>query len=82
METQNILVSSGDLIPTLSKMILFKLNSFIPCENVYSTSKRLKLVCFQDIQKRFSIEDKFIVIGYSEEEKEAAKAVIFLSFFL
>ncbi|KAI5071415.1 hypothetical protein GOP47_0013666 [Adiantum capillus-veneris] len=72
----NVLVTSGSLIPSLVKILLFKLNKFISHEHVYSSTEVGKLQCFQWIRQRFdSPQPKFCVIGDGLDECEAAEAL-------
>lgn len=64
-------VTSGHILPILSKMIMYKLNSFIPYKNVYSSNTVGKLFCFKKIQEQFP-NSKIIVLGDGKEEEEAA----------
>lgn len=72
----NLLVTSGSLIPSLVKCLLFKLNNMITDENVYSSWEVGKLQCFQQIKVRFNHPNvRFCVIGDGWEECEAAQAM-------
>lgn len=72
----NILVTSGALIPSLVKCLLFKLDDLITCENVFSSWDVGKLQCFKWIRERFSSPNvQFCVIGDGWEECEAAEAM-------
>ncbi|CAI5933922.1 unnamed protein product, partial [Closterium sp. NIES-65] len=50
----NVIVSSGQLIPTLVKCLLFSLDPFICSTNIHSSRREGKLVCFKRIRDRFS----------------------------
>ncbi|KAK7842808.1 eyes absent homolog [Quercus suber] len=70
----NVLVTSGSLIPSLVKCLLFRLDNLITHENVYSSWEEGKIQCFQWIKERFSSSNvRFCVIGDGWEECEAAK---------
>ncbi|XP_021765675.1 eyes absent homolog 4-like [Chenopodium quinoa] len=70
----NILVTAGSLIPSLVKCLLFKLDSLLTCENIYSAWDVGKLRCFSWIKERFGGPDvQFCVIGDGWEECEAAE---------
>lgn len=72
----NILVTSGALIPSLVKCLLFRLDGLLTCENVYSSCEVGKHHCFSLIKKRFSGPDvQFCVIGDGWEECEAAETM-------
>ncbi|KAI4315138.1 hypothetical protein L6164_027981 [Bauhinia variegata] len=70
----NVLVTSGSLIPSLVKCLLFRLDSWITHGNVYSSWEVGKTQCFRWIKERFSNPNvRFCVIGDGWEECEAAK---------
>lgn len=75
-EHVNILVTSGSLIPSLVKCLLFRLDNLITHGNVYSSWEVGKLQCFQWIKERFNNPNvQFCVIGDGWEEGEAAQAM-------
>ncbi|CAI8609440.1 unnamed protein product [Vicia faba] len=70
----NVLVTSGSLIPSLVKCLLFHLDSVITHENVYSSWDVGKTQCFRWIKERFNHPNvRFCVIGDGWEECEAAE---------
>ncbi|XP_022145451.1 eyes absent homolog 2 [Momordica charantia] len=72
----HVLVTSGSLIPSLVKCLLFRLNDLITPENVYSSWEVGKLQCFQWIKERFDRPNvRFCVIGDGSEECEAAQSM-------
>ncbi|XP_031502896.1 eyes absent homolog [Nymphaea colorata] len=72
----HVLVTSGALVPSLVKCLLFRLNDFIPSTNVYSSCDVGKLQCFSWIRDRFNNSNsQFCVIGNGLEECEAAEAM-------
>ncbi|XXG66595.1 hypothetical protein AAC387_Pa06g0135 [Persea americana] len=72
----NVLVTSGSLIPSLVKCLLFRLNDFISHENVYSSWEVGKLQCFSWIKERFGGQSvKYCAIGDGSEECEAAQTM-------
>ncbi|KAJ7944610.1 Eyes absent family [Quillaja saponaria] len=72
----NVLVTSGSLIPSLVKCLLFRLDSMITHGNVYSSWEVSKLQCFQWIKERFSQPNvRFCVIGDGWEECAAAQTM-------
>ncbi|PHU28674.1 hypothetical protein BC332_00767 [Capsicum chinense] len=72
----NILVTSGSLIPSLVKCLLFRLDDLFPSENVYSSWEVGKLQCFSWIKERFSgPKVQFCVIGDGWEECNAAESM-------
>ncbi|GAB2296479.1 hypothetical protein Dimus_030594 [Dionaea muscipula] len=76
VEHVHVLVTSGSLIPSLVKCLLFKLDGLIACENVFSSWDVGKLQCFCRIADRFGEQNvKFCVFGDGWEECEAAEAM-------
>ncbi|XP_012075916.1 eyes absent homolog isoform X2 [Jatropha curcas] len=74
----NVLVTSGSLIPSLIKCLLFRLDNLITHGNVYSSweAGKGKLQCFQWINDRFNGPNvRFCVIGDGWEECEAAQTM-------
>lgn len=70
----NLLVTSGSLIPSLVKCLLFRLDNMIVHENVYSSWEVGKLQCFEWIKARFNGPNvRFCIIGDGWEEGEAAQ---------
>uniref|UniRef100_A0A1D1XCV1 protein-tyrosine-phosphatase n=1 Tax=Anthurium amnicola TaxID=1678845 RepID=A0A1D1XCV1_9ARAE len=72
----NALVTSGSLIPSLVKCLLFRYGDLISQENVYSSWEVGKLQCFRWIKERFAGEKvRFCVIGDGLEECRAAETM-------
>lgn len=72
----NVLVTSGPLIPSLVKCLLYRLDDLITCDNVYSSWDVGKLQCFSWIRERFNGPNvQFCVIGDGSEECEAAESM-------
>ncbi|CAD5320423.1 unnamed protein product [Arabidopsis thaliana] len=72
----HILVTSGALIPSLVKCLLFRLDTFLRHENVYSSIDVGKLQCFKWIKERFNHPKfRFCAIGDGWEECAAAQAL-------
>lgn len=72
----NILVTSGSLIPSLVKCLLFRLDHLITPGNVYSSWEVGKLQCFKWIKERFNKTNvRFCVLGDGWEECEAAQSL-------
>lgn len=70
----NVLVTSGSLIPSLVKLLLFRLDDLILHDNVYSSWEVGKLQCFKWIKERFGGPAvRFCVIGDGMEECDAAQ---------
>lgn len=59
----NVVVTTGQLVPTLAKLLLFRLSAAIPPENVYSARNQGKQHCFALIRHRFSAAARYCVIG-------------------
>ncbi|XP_010540777.1 PREDICTED: eyes absent homolog 2 [Tarenaya hassleriana] len=76
LQNVHILVTSGALIPSLVKCLLFRLDTFITCDNVYSSWEVGKLQCFKWIVERFNRPNyRFCVIGDGWEECAAAQTM-------
>eukprot|EP00884_Botryococcus_braunii_P016256 jgi/Botrbrau1/3313/Bobra.0048s0010.1 len=73
LKVTHVVVTTGQLIPTLAKLMLFKLSGLISPENVYSARKIGKSACFDRIWLRFGEAAKFCVIGDGKEEELAAR---------
>ncbi|XP_042479967.1 eyes absent homolog isoform X1 [Macadamia integrifolia] len=72
----NVLVTSGSLIPTLVKCLLFRLDDLFTHTNVYSSWEVGKLQCFSWIKERFGGPNvRFCAIGDGWEECEAAQTM-------
>ncbi|XP_077244940.1 protein phosphatase EYA-like [Tasmannia lanceolata] len=70
----NVLVTSGSLVPSLVKCLLFRLDDLFVHGNVYSSWEVGKFQCFSWIKERFgSSSTQFCVIGDGLEECEAAE---------
>lgn len=74
LQHQQVLVSNGQLIPTLAKLLLYDLCSVFPCDHVYSSasSHHPKSYCFDKIGDRFGTNVHYIVIGDGYEEERAS----------
>jgi len=76
--TYNFLVTSGTLIPSLVKCLLFKLNQYFNPSNIFSSREDGKLQCCRLIRDRFSQQDKFpkyCALGDGPDEREAARVL-------
>lgn len=70
----NVLVTSGSLIPSLVKCLLFRLDDLILHDNVYSSWEVGKFRCFKWIKERFGGPAvRFCVVGDGTEECDAAQ---------
>jgi len=68
-EVLNVLITSGQLVPTIAKMIAYRLNDIIPIQNIYSSSTVGKHWCLNKIKSQYK-NAKFIVIGDGNEERD------------
>ncbi|XP_073121452.1 protein phosphatase EYA [Henckelia pumila] len=72
----NVLVTSGPLVPSLVKCLLYRLDKMIDCDKVYSSLEVGKLQCFSWIKDHFNGPDvQFCVVGDGWEECEAAETM-------
>uniref|UniRef100_A0A8C4FA00 Eyes absent homolog n=1 Tax=Dicentrarchus labrax TaxID=13489 RepID=A0A8C4FA00_DICLA len=69
----NVLVTTTQLIPALSKVLLYGLGSAFPIENIYSATKTGKESCFERVSQRFGRRAVYVVIGDGAEEEAVAK---------
>uniref|UniRef100_A0AAZ3PNT0 Eyes absent homolog n=1 Tax=Oncorhynchus tshawytscha TaxID=74940 RepID=A0AAZ3PNT0_ONCTS len=69
----NVLVTTTQLIPALSKVLLYGLGSAFPIENIYSATKTGKESCFERVAQRFGRRAVYVVIGDGVEEESVAK---------
>ncbi|XP_075453476.1 protein phosphatase EYA4 isoform X10 [Ascaphus truei] len=68
----NVLVTTTQLIPALSKVLLYSLGGVFPIENIYSATKIGKENCFQRIMSRFGSHITYVVVGDGQDEAHAA----------
>lgn len=71
--TVNVLVTSGQLVPTFAKCLLYKLDELFQPFNVYSSRSTSKLQCFEWVRDRFGAKAKYCAIGDGPDELEAAE---------
>ncbi|CAB1315532.1 unnamed protein product, partial [Coregonus sp. 'balchen'] len=69
----NVLVTTTQLIPALSKVLLYGLGPAFPIENIYSATKTGKESCFERVAQRFGRRAVYVVIGDGVEEESVAK---------
>lgn len=70
----NVIVIATQLIPALSKILLFRLGGFFDIENIYSSTRIGKDSCFERIVTRFGRKScTYVVIGDGQDEEAAAK---------
>lgn len=63
LEVVHVAVTSGQLIPSLAKLLLFRLGEHIPAEHVWSSRFVGKLRCFQRVAERFGPHCTYVAIG-------------------
>ncbi|KAL7644359.1 UNVERIFIED_CONTAM: hypothetical protein RMT77_005186 [Armadillidium vulgare] len=73
----NVLVTTTQLVPALSKLLLHGLGPIFPIENVYSATKVGKESCFERISSRFGRKPVYVVVGDGQDEIAAAKQMDF-----
>lgn len=74
VKNYNILVTSGTLVPSLVKCMLFRLDSYFHHLNIYSSREVGKLQCFYWIRERVQgLPVRFCVVGDGIDECEAAQ---------
>lgn len=56
-------VTSGQLIPSLSKLLLFRLDGHIRPQHLWSSRYRGKQACFELVRQRFGPGCSYLVIG-------------------
>ncbi len=59
----HVAVTTGQLTPSLAKLLLFRLDPHFPPENVYSARAAGKPDCFQRIKKRFGEGCRYLAVG-------------------
>ncbi|CAG0912642.1 unnamed protein product [Notodromas monacha] len=69
----NVLVTTTQLVPAVSKVLLYGLGGVFPLENIYSATKVGKDSCFERVMARFGRKCTFVVIGDGNDEEAAAK---------
>ncbi|XP_077458999.1 eyes absent homolog 2 isoform X1 [Stigmatopora argus] len=69
----NVLVTTTQLVPALSKVLLYGLGAAFPIENIYSATKIGKESCFERISQRFGRRAVYVVVGDGSEEESVAK---------
>jgi phosphoglycolate phosphatase-like HAD superfamily hydrolase len=71
----NVLVTAGCLLPTLAKLLLFKLNHLFPHNTVLSARREGKAACFARLAARYGARARFVAVGDGAEEAAAARAM-------
>ena len=59
----NVVVTTGQLVPTLAKLLLFQLSAAFPPESIYSARNQGKQHCFDLIRACFGAAARYCVIG-------------------
>ena len=62
---QHVLVTTGQLIPTLAKLLICGLDAHITADDIYSARNESKEHCFKLIQAKFGRGARYCVIGAS-----------------
>jgi hypothetical protein len=71
----NVLVTTCQLVPALSKVLLYGLGNVFDIENIYSATKIGRESCFERIHTRYGRKPTYVVIGDGHDEEIAAKQV-------
>ncbi|KAI3424881.1 hypothetical protein D9Q98_008265 [Chlorella vulgaris] len=74
-EVVHVAVTSGQLVPSLAKLLLFKLGAHIAPTNVWSSRHCGKAACFDLVRRRFGPACTYVAIGDGMEEDEAAAEI-------
>ena len=62
----HMVVTTGQLTPTLAKMLICGLDAYVPAEGIYSARDETKDHCFRLIEDSFGPHTKYCVIGGHE----------------
>lgn len=62
---QHVLVTTGQLIPTLAKLLICGLDAHVPADNIYSARNESKQHCFRLIEANSGPGTRYCVIGAS-----------------
>jgi EYA(Eyes Absent) family protein len=68
----NVLVTNGELLPTVAKLLLFGLAKHFHPACIYSSRDAGKLACFREVVKRFGAAADMVAVGDGAEEAAAA----------
>eukprot|EP01117_Protostelium_nocturnum_P005959 TRINITY_DN2144_c0_g1_i1.p1 TRINITY_DN2144_c0_g1~~TRINITY_DN2144_c0_g1_i1.p1 ORF type:complete len:618 (+),score=156.85 TRINITY_DN2144_c0_g1_i1:281-2134(+) len=68
----NVVVTSGNIVAAVAKMIIYQLSPYVPFSNLYCSKNIGKLGCFQMIQEQFR-GCSFFVVGDGKDEEEASQ---------
>ncbi|XP_061425593.1 eyes absent homolog 1-like isoform X2 [Lethenteron reissneri] len=73
--SENVLVTTTQLIPALSKVLLYGFGEVFPINNIFSATKMGKESCFERIVSHYGRKVIYVVIGDGVEEEQVAKKV-------
>ncbi|KQK19999.1 eyes absent homolog 2 [Brachypodium distachyon] len=69
----NCIVTSGSLVPSVGKCLLYRLDDVVSADNIYSSWEKGKLQCFKWIKELYDGPNvRFCAIGDGHEERSAA----------
>mmetsp|Transcript_2046 Transcript_2046/g.3272 ORF Transcript_2046/g.3272 Transcript_2046/m.3272 type:complete len:166 (+) Transcript_2046:171-668(+) len=68
----NVMVTNGELVPTLVKLMVFGLHKYFHPSCIMSSREVGKLACFSEVVRRFGFAEEIVAIGDSSEERDAA----------
>jgi hypothetical protein len=71
----NVLVTAGCLLPTLAKLLLFKLDGLFAHDAILSARREGKAACFARLAARYGPRARFLAVGDGAEEAAAAHAM-------
>eukprot|EP00050_Salpingoeca_kvevrii_P010277 m.7519 g.7519 ORF g.7519 m.7519 type:complete len:482 (+) comp2765_c0_seq2:10-1455(+) len=67
-----VILTNSELMPTLAKLLLYRLAKYVPIQNVYSSATTPKAKVMHQIEQRFKSAE-FYLVGDGDEEAEIAK---------
>eukprot|EP00465_Bigelowiella_longifila_P009073 CAMPEP_0185251860 /NCGR_PEP_ID=MMETSP1359-20130426/1172_1 /TAXON_ID=552665 /ORGANISM="Bigelowiella longifila, Strain CCMP242" /LENGTH=177 /DNA_ID=CAMNT_0027833909 /DNA_START=132 /DNA_END=665 /DNA_ORIENTATION=- len=71
----SIIVGGDKLIPTLTKLYIYRFNSVFSPEQVYASAKMGKAWCFEQIVKHYGPSTKYFAVGGSQNVETNLKVV-------
>ncbi|KAF4112630.1 hypothetical protein G5714_007425 [Onychostoma macrolepis] len=69
----NVMVTTTQLIPALSKVLLYGLGGAFPIENIYSATKTGKESCFERVTQRFGRRAVYVVVGMESRRRRSPR---------
>jgi hypothetical protein len=63
----HVAVTSGQLVPSLAKLLLFRLGGHIAADNVWSSRHCGKAACFERVRQRFGAGCRYVAVGARRE---------------